>query len=80
MAKAKALAMLKPILRPVKLPGPCTSVGVHENVPLTGVVPGVLENVAPVGRPLAVIVKVLAGRSESVQLTVKVSNTSSLTV
>jgi len=56
----------------VKLMPFWAAVGVNENVPITGDVPGVLVNDAPVGRPVAAIVNVFAGMSESVQVTVKV--------
>ena len=52
---------------PVKVLGPCTSVGVQLNVRVVAL------NVAPVGKPLALNVRVLPGRSASVPLITNVS-------
>ena len=59
---------------PLNTPGPCASVGVQLNVRVAA------SNVAPVGKPLALNVSVLAGRSASLPPITKVSRLSSFTV
>src|SRR5205823_5317896 len=56
------------------VPGPCASVGVHENTPLAG------SMVAPGGGPTRLKVSVLAGRSGSLAVAVTVMSVSSLLV
>ena len=58
----------------VKLPGPCASVGVQENAPVAALM------AAPTGAFTSEKASVLAGRSASVAVAVKVSCASSFTV
>ncbi len=58
----------------VYVPGPCASVGVQVNAPVAG------SMLAPVGAPTRLKVRVLAGRSASVAVAVKLNCTSSATL